>query len=151
MDAVSRQDPRAWEAAFDRPPEYEQRGVVIPDAEDRAITLPQLLNLECFMRDVLVASIVLESLEGEQTCGRRISWGKEPGAARLNMYHINTHFVMPLTAPFQCSFVELVAETPQIPQWFVSHFWGAPFQETVRMLSYHGLEHELESGRYWIW
>jgi len=60
--------------------------------------------------------------------------------------------VMPLTKQDQCSFMELVAESgPQDPDWFVSHWWGTAFQETLRMLKFHALKRELALAiRYWI-
>jgi len=42
-----------------------------------------------------------------------------------------------LTKPFCCSFVELVASCAQVPWWFVSHFWGTPFAQTVSLIAFH--------------
>ena len=38
----------------------------------------------------------------------------------LNMYHLCEHFVVPLTKRYQCSWVEMVATSEQLPVWFVS-------------------------------
>jgi hypothetical protein len=62
----------------------------------------------------------------------------------LCRYHICDIIVKPITCRYRCSFVELVArEDRQDPIWFVSHFWGTPFSQTVEMLSWHAEAHEL--------
>eukprot|EP00971_Amphidinium_carterae_P301113 5982723-Amphidinium_carterae.4 len=35
----------------------------------------------------------------------------------------------------QVSFVELVATQKQIPKWFISHYWGTMFHQSLRTLS----------------
>ena len=47
--------------------------------------------------------------------------------------------------------MELVAhQDRQDPIWFVSHFWGTPFDQTVQMLSFHAEVHDLgEDTTYW--
>ena len=65
-------------------------------------------------------------------------------------YHICGHFVKPLTTRDRCSWVELVATGPQSPTWFISHWWGTPFSQTLEMLSWHGEVHKLkETDAYW--
>eukprot|EP00747_Dinoflagellata_sp_TGD_P109130 gnl/TRDRNA2_/TRDRNA2_170594_c0_seq10.p2 gnl/TRDRNA2_/TRDRNA2_170594_c0~~gnl/TRDRNA2_/TRDRNA2_170594_c0_seq10.p2 ORF type:complete len:104 (+),score=16.71 gnl/TRDRNA2_/TRDRNA2_170594_c0_seq10:495-806(+) len=32
--------------------------------------------------------------------------------------------------------MELVADGPQDPNWFVSHWWGTPFADSISMLKY---------------
>ncbi len=54
-----------------------------------------------------------------------------------------------------CSFVELIAPkdcNAQDPTWFVSHWWGTPFLDTLRMLKLHAKERHVdtESEFYWI-
>jgi len=75
----------------------------------------------------------------------RITW------QNANLYHINDNFVMPLTCKDQCSFVELVAESPQKPRWFTSHWWGTPFRETLKMLQLHAQTRCLSlESTYWV-
>ena len=66
-------------------------------------------------------------------------------------YHICDIIVKPVTSRDKCSFVELVAhQDRQDPIWFVSHFWGTPFDQTVQMLSFHAEVHDLgEDTTYW--
>lgn len=69
----------------------------------------------------------------------------------MNLYVINDCMVVPFTLRFRCSFVELVAEGPQLPRWFVSHWWGTPFCQTVSLLAFHGEQRQLsEASPYWI-
>merc|ERR1719456_353991 len=64
---------------------------------------------------------------------------------------MDPNFVRPLTEPFQCSFVELVAFEAQTPRWFVSHFWGTPFCQTVNLLTFHSAQRGLlPTAPYWI-
>ena len=65
-------------------------------------------------------------------------------------YHICGHFVKPLTTRDRCSWVELVATGPQKPTWFISHWWGTPFSQTLEMLDWHGHIHDLnQNDAYW--
>ena len=66
-------------------------------------------------------------------------------------YHICDIIVKPVTSRDKCSFVELVAhQDRQDPIWFVSHFWGTPYDQTVQMLSFHAEVHNLgEDTTYW--
>jgi len=58
---------------------------------------------------------------------------------------------MPLTKRFQSSFVDLVAADKQKPLWFVSHWWGTSFRETIALLNWHARCRELPTdATYWI-
>jgi hypothetical protein len=53
-------------------------------------------------------------------------------------------------APFQCSFVELMADGPQKPVWFVSHAWSTNFKDSLEMLDYHMQVQDLDDKTpYW--
>lgn len=66
--------------------------------------------------------------------------GSVLASSAVNLYSINDALVKPLTQPFQCSWVELVAKKPQPPSWFVSHWWGTPFVQSVALLEFHSLQ-----------
>eukprot|EP00928_Gymnodinium_smaydae_P005668 TRINITY_DN11935_c0_g2_i1.p1 TRINITY_DN11935_c0_g2~~TRINITY_DN11935_c0_g2_i1.p1 ORF type:complete len:593 (+),score=125.73 TRINITY_DN11935_c0_g2_i1:97-1779(+) len=75
----------------------------------------------------------------------QVTWSK------ANLYHVNELFVLKLTFADQCSFVELVAEEPQDPSWFCSHWWGTPFKDTLEMLSFHTTVREISDDQcFWI-
>merc|ERR1712166_879330 len=70
---------------------------------------------------------------------------------KINMYNICTQFVKPLTARYQCSWVELVATGAQLPVWFISHAWATPFAQTLEMLLWHMTVHQLSiDSAYWF-
>ena len=67
--------------------------------------------------------------------------------AKSLRYTISEAFLKPLTLRFRCSFVELVANEKQPPRWFVSHWWGTPLQQTLKMLTYHQRYRQAERHR----
>lgn len=70
----------------------------------------------------------------------------------INLYHLNDLLIIPLTEPFQCSFMELAAtDGPQDPKWFISHWWGTPFFDSLRMLKFHCKIRDLpHTTFYWM-
>eukprot|EP00971_Amphidinium_carterae_P196021 3889626-Amphidinium_carterae.1 len=48
----------------------------------------------------------------------------------------------------QVSFVELVATQEQIPRWFISHYWGTKFEQSLRTLSSTQLRIQLLVSRF---
>lgn len=55
----------------------------------------------------------------------------------LNLYHINDWIIKPATKEKQCAFVEMLAAVDQIPEWFVSHWWGERIVDFVTSLRAH--------------
>ena len=89
-------------------------GSSIELAEHRAITLPQLRAVKAHIGRRCPA-------EGWTT------WqGESLMPATVALYDVNTFVILPGTVNRQCSFVELLATGPQLPKWFVSHWWGEP-------------------------
>lgn len=71
--------------------------------------------------------------------------------ANVNLYHINELFVMPLTTQHLCSFMEISEAGPMPPTWFISHWWGTPFFDTLRMLALHAKNRNVGTeGAYWM-
>ncbi|CAJ1433607.1 unnamed protein product [Effrenium voratum] len=114
--------PTPW-AGMPVPQAFVER-TSIEKAEWRGIFRSQLDDLIVFIKEVLDKAPV----QG----GERLSWGM------VDMYRATEMFVKPLTRSFRCSFAELVATEPQVPKWFVSHWWGTPLMQTAAMLKYHG-------------
>lgn len=130
-----------WSSEVPVPEIYWSRGTKIPETELRGITLEQITNLASLVRQV----VTKVSIPDPFTSLARVTW------LIVNMYHIDPNFVQPLTKPFKCSFVELVASASQPPRWFVSHFWGTPFAETVSLLRFHSMQRRLPlASPYWI-
>lgn len=124
------------------PGAYKSFGSKIPEVEWRAINLGQLRELAALVKEVVTRTEVTDSFNGNA----RIRWDT------ANMYHINNAITKPLTQHFKCSFVELVAKGgAQKPKWFVSHWWGTPFQQTVALLGFHADQRVVSpDAAYWI-
>ena len=90
-----------------------ERGCIIPKTEERAITIEQLRHVFA----EVVARCKPENWHGMAARGAP-SLPLEP--ADVNLYHLLELFLLPTTASRQCSYVELVASAPQVPQWCVS-------------------------------
>mmetsp|Transcript_54871 Transcript_54871/g.117753 ORF Transcript_54871/g.117753 Transcript_54871/m.117753 type:complete len:632 (-) Transcript_54871:42-1937(-) len=133
--------PNVWASDIPIPEVYQSRKSIIQATEFRAISIFQLNELAAFVKRVV------ESVEihDQYKQGARVTWDI------INLYVICQHFVMPLTEKFKCSFVELVALEEQVPAFFVSHWWGTPFQHTVKLLAFHAKERGFpDSTFYWI-
>ena len=146
----------------------ENGGVNIPDAEYRAITLGQL--------KAVVA-------HAQRRCTKERWLGKRPvpkGGTRyeiiksnaINLYDVTSHVILPMTYGHKLpgghekpSYIELIADGPQRPEYFVSHFWGEPVKQLVACLAQHtrdrkygasqskGKEQESgdgDAGRMWV-
>ena len=73
----------------------------------------------------------------------------------LNLYDLVKYVVNPATAPYACSFVELLApeggEATATPQWFVSHWWGEPVLDFIKCTAEHARVRELgKDACYWV-
>jgi len=139
--------PPPWYVLFDgaAPAEYCVRRLHGVFAPERAIAIKQLKGLGQLVERVLRDCEILDEDQRSVTKGARIAWEE------ATMYHICTHFVEPLTEPHKCSFVELVADRAQRPMWFVSHWWGNRFKDTLLCLEFHVQQLGLfEHTPYWI-
>jgi len=99
----------------------EQEKLAVP-VEHRGITLRQLRAIR-------------ENIKRRCTPEK---WFDDFGKERLRpetvrLYDINKYIILPFTEQTQLSFVSSMPSTigPQIPRWFVSHWWGEPFMEFI--------------------
>ena len=55
---------------------------------------------------------------------------------KVNLYHLNDYIIKPFTIEHKTSFVEALPSTagPQLPRWFVSHWWGDPVRDSTLQL-----------------
>ncbi|CAK0832846.1 unnamed protein product [Prorocentrum cordatum] len=113
---------KAWMDHVTVPEAYRERGSIISDTAKRGISVAQL-QLGTLVQEVLEKTTVVDRSNARQ------DW------KRINLYIICAYFVMPLTSRFRCSFVELLADAEQVPTWFVSHYWGTPFYQTLRTVA----------------
>jgi len=69
----------------------------------------------------------------------------------VNLYHFNSTVTVAVTAEFQCSFFELVADGPVDPEWYMSHTWGEPWCHTTACLARHRRDRKYgEDKGIWI-
>ena len=100
------------------------------NGEDRAVTIHQLNLLATIVKLMVMKRTLIDGNKYSKNFKERITW------INVNMYHICTHAVKPLSAKDRCSWIELVASGAQKPTWFLSHSWGTPFNETMQMLEF---------------
>ena len=55
----------------------------------------------------------------------------------VTLYDFVHHYLEPITLARRCSYAELVLAKSVAPQWFVSHWWGAPFLHFLGCLEQH--------------
>ena len=68
-----------------------------------------------------------------------------------SMYYISSNLVQPLTKRSQSSYAELAG--PSRGSWFISHYWGTPFRQTVDAICHHAKQQgavDWQSTTYWI-
>ena len=68
-----------------------------------------------------------------------------------NMYYICPNIVKPATSKWELSFAEVAGNG--MVDWFISHFWGLPFNEFAHSLRAHAVQvggAHWEALRYWI-
>ena len=72
---------------------------------------------------------------------------------KVNLYDIKETIIKFRTAKYQCSYVELIASSPdnQKPKWFVSHWWGEPVWAFIKCFIRHAKDRGLSwDDPYWI-
>eukprot|EP00929_Paragymnodinium_shiwhaense_P094114 TRINITY_DN54555_c0_g1_i2.p1 TRINITY_DN54555_c0_g1~~TRINITY_DN54555_c0_g1_i2.p1 ORF type:complete len:964 (-),score=214.96 TRINITY_DN54555_c0_g1_i2:44-2935(-) len=114
---------------------------ILSDTAMRGINLRQLISLGGFVKSVVDHNSIKDSYTNEI-----IKW------TTVNMYHINQHFVMPLTQAEKCSYAEFVTTGRQAPQWMISHAWSTAFPSTLKMLQLHSqLRHRDKALETFYW
>jgi len=113
--------------------------VDVPKTEERAISLRQLKA---------VVKHSQRRCEAEGWIGKRFSGGRmhyeliAPQA--VNLYDVATHVILPATyghmlpdGQTKPSYVQLVADRAQPPDYFASHFWAEPVQDFLACIAQH--------------
>ena len=117
-------------------------GCSIEKTEERGVSITQL---ELLWKHI------------ERRCVHWVSnTGEQLSANEINLYDVAKYVVIPATKPTEtkpkgCSFVEMVALGPQRPRWFVSHWWGTPLVDTIRMLRLHAKQRGVSPEREYYW
>jgi len=121
-------------------------------------TTPLQQRLELFRTRLLEEGI--EATPCERGPGRAVSIGQMLDlweffltfVQERNMYYLDGNIVRPLTSASEVSFAELVG--PLQVEWFVSHFWGHPFNQTCTALRKHAeamsRHDDWKQTAYWV-
>mmetsp|Transcript_17604 Transcript_17604/g.48306 ORF Transcript_17604/g.48306 Transcript_17604/m.48306 type:complete len:794 (+) Transcript_17604:102-2483(+) len=145
----------SWDAAGDVIELREQISpTLIEDAAERGVSLGQLRAFAETVRGTVTAQKLCQKTASSQSTVTRITWDNPrdtPFETQVNLYHINVHFIQPMTKIPGCAYVELVAEGPQPCEIFVSHWWGTEFKSTMEALEWHAEARCLpDTAIYWM-
>lgn len=139
-----------WSHLVQVPEHYHSVGLRIEETHLRGLTVEMLEEL---------ADIIQKVLEAGYTITDKVS-GEKVTMDTMNLYHVDEHFIRPLTQAHQCSFVELFTQVKTkeeaTPTFFVSHWWGTPLIDTIRMLKLHeenalSIKEKFRGEAYSVW
>mmetsp|Transcript_91563 Transcript_91563/g.254994 ORF Transcript_91563/g.254994 Transcript_91563/m.254994 type:complete len:511 (-) Transcript_91563:30-1562(-) len=129
-----------WEDAVAVPEIYKARLSVVRAAHQRALRMENFMQLGEFIKKVIASFEYSDTLSGVVVT-----------ESNMNLHHVNELFIVPLTAEHCCSFMELTACAAQDPLWFISHWWGTPFFDTLRMMALHADRRNVDPlACYWM-
>lgn len=66
-----------------------------------------------------------------------MSRSKGMNADNLNLYHLTDWLIKPCTNRRDCSFVELLTATRQVPAWFCNHWRGESVKDFIQCVTRH--------------
>jgi len=122
----------------------------IPLTEERAISLGQLKALLSHIgRRCVVEGWLGKRFENGSMHYARLTFEE------INLYDAATHVILPATygqrladGGEQPSYIELVAQDgPQLPHYFVSHWWGEPVASFTACIAQHTRDRQYGGGR----
>ena len=143
-----------WSHLVPVPERYKQVGRRVEETYLRVVTIKMLEDLAKLIKKVLSKGY---KITDEHNGGIAVTM------ETINLYHIDEHFVKPLTEQHQCSFAELAWDKEyamgSVPYFFVSHWWGTPLIDTIRMTKLHEVNCHFEpcncrkifSDEYAVW
>lgn len=119
---------------------FQDEGCSIPETEYRGISIPQL-------------EIVMKEIENRCSREKWTNFTEELLTPdKVCLYDVDCHIIKKYTKERQCSFVEIIADGPQKPEWFVSHWWGEPVSQFIECLKQHAADRCLpeDTTYYWV-
>jgi len=118
-------------------------GFEIPEAALRGISLEQLERIYATAKRRCVEE------------GWKVQSGPKAGQAvdpqGMTLYDLVHWHVKPETERSELSMVETIAEGPQPPAWFVSHWWGEPVKDFIQCLAVHQSLRGLPKASTYYW
>ena len=123
---------------------------IIADTAERAVTLGQLARLNTHMARRLGKQKEPWFGSRQGGDGKWVTLALTP--AQVNLYDMAKYVIYPATTRDQCSVVELMGSGPQLPDYFVSHWWGEAVLAFYSCLTQHAVDRKLDgiSTRYWV-
>lgn len=116
---------------------YERDGCTIERAENRGMTIKQLL----FVVDEMKVLYNQDELLME----------KRKSFDEVVIYDIFDKIIKPRTKEKKVSYVEIVASEEQRPSWCVCFIWAQPLKDMVDILLKHSKDRDMkDSDSYWI-
>jgi hypothetical protein len=119
------------------------RGCTIADTAHRGISLDQLHEIEDHMRTRIASG---ERWVGQRpnVTGRLVDFMIE-SPDQVNLYDMNEDVIKVVTKHRRCAMVEVLAAGEQLPDYFVSHFWGEAITQFNSCLRAHTKDRGLQS------
>eukprot|EP00928_Gymnodinium_smaydae_P016281 TRINITY_DN16083_c0_g3_i1.p1 TRINITY_DN16083_c0_g3~~TRINITY_DN16083_c0_g3_i1.p1 ORF type:complete len:736 (-),score=176.97 TRINITY_DN16083_c0_g3_i1:83-2212(-) len=117
----------------------------IERTEHRGITSRQLDRIVTFVQET--CNMWTDKLPAKlsKTSGQQLRM------SILNFHHLHSWVVLPATKSKKCAFVELCTSQPQLPAWFVSHWWGETLVAFVEaMLAHLAVRRLGPDVPYWV-
>lgn len=116
---------------------HERDGCLIERAENRGITIKQLL-------------FVVQEMEVLYNDDKELRMKKD-SFDKITIYDIYDKIIKPRTEKKKVSYVEIVASEEQRPMWCVCFIWNQPLKDMVDILLKHSKDRDMrDSDSYWI-
>mmetsp|Transcript_125152 Transcript_125152/g.359415 ORF Transcript_125152/g.359415 Transcript_125152/m.359415 type:complete len:712 (-) Transcript_125152:3-2138(-) len=122
----------------------------IEKTERRGIRLEQLVGLVGLLRRCCSEDGAISTWRGDSI--HSPTRGQPIRLQSVNLYHLNERLIIPATVRWACSFVEVLARNPeaQVPEYFVSHWWGEPVVHFVSCLQAFSKARRLKNAVFWV-
>lgn len=119
-------------------------------ARQNGILVDQLSRLGALVKTVFRDAVICNPDDGRQVVWRSEKNAKDTKSA--SMYELCDFIIKPLTKRFRCSWVRYITRVlrEQQPRFFVSHWWGGAFQETLEKLRLHQESLDVKGEAYWF-
>ena len=115
------------------------KGCTIAEPTQRAMRLPQLRSM---------LAHIARRVTAERWIGTTNNVLDMKG---VTLFDVLCYVIKPATRARKCSFVELVADGPQPPMFFASHWWGGGVTDFGACLEQHALDRKLDPNEASYW
>ena len=122
--------------------------IKIADTAERAVTLSQLSKIFGHAKK----RVMKEKWVGDRRIGEAWTTIGPLLIADVNLYDTLKYVIKPATLKHKCSLVEMMAVARQLPDYFVSHWWGEAIAHFLECLLQHAADRkeDTQNTRYWV-